>query len=126
VVEAELTLDRFDFKTQARLQEHEDRRGRPGLGSAGDGVESGALPWSSREAAEQFGQPMEIDEGARVEHRLQHLEDFRLESVAREPVSDQGVVVRPDRAVVVGHGIVAYFSVRQRANSPSGKRGSIK
>ena len=65
---------------------------------------------------------MEIDKRARIKHAPQHFQSMRLQPIARETMGNQGVVVRPDGAIVVRHGIVARFAVRDRANSPTGER----
>src|SRR5262245_8181748 len=40
-------------------------------------------------------------------------------AIAGEAGGDQGVVVRPDRAVVIGHGIVACLAVGNGADAPT-------
>src|SRR6266704_3891034 len=68
---------------------------------------------------------MEIEEESGVE---QTCEDYRgrlFQPVSGESRSNQGVIVRPDRSVVIGHGVVARFAARHRADSPSGERGLV-
>ena len=43
--------------------------------------------------------------------------------IARKPRCDQGIVVRPDRSIVITHRIVARFRRRDRAHAPAAERG---
>ena len=52
---------------------------------------------------------------------LHDLADRTLEAVAREAERDQRIVVRPDRAVVIGHRIVAHFTARHGPDPPAGE-----
>src|SRR5215467_10938348 len=55
---------------------------------------------------------------------VQAMQDFGrllLHAIERETQADQGVVVRPDGTIVVGHRIVATFRRADRPNTPSRK-----
>src|ERR1700761_6412658 len=45
--------------------------------------------------------------------------DAVLQAVAREPERDQRIVMRPDRAVMIGHRIVAGLVQRDGADAPA-------
>src|SRR5438445_13459774 len=55
---------------------------------------------------------------------IQALEDvnhFGLEAIQREPQRDQGVVMWPDRSIMIRHRVVASLSGGDCANPPTGK-----
>src|ERR1700737_5204856 len=55
---------------------------------------------------------------------VQAMQDFArllLHAIERETQADQGIVVRPDGTIVVGHRIVSRFRRADRPNTPSGK-----
>src|SRR6266487_949479 len=65
---------------------------------------------------------MQIKEKTGIE---QTCEDHRcglLQSVSGESRGDQGVIVRPDRSIVIGHGIVARLAASHRTDAPTGER----
>ena len=67
---------------------------------------------------------MQVNVQARVEQSREHGQRRVLQAVAREPGRDERVVVRPDRAVVVRHRVVARFAGRERADAPAGEARS--
>src|SRR6185437_16234836 len=84
-----------------------------------------AAPMLSREAAEQFGKALEIEVGRGFEQALEEARGLAPETVARETRGNQGIVVRPDRAVVVAHRIVSRLGRGDGAYAPSGKRRAV-
>ncbi len=93
--------------------------GRPRLRRAGDRIERRPLARPARKAAEQLGQPVEIDHLAGAEHRLEQPQRQVVEAVAGEAGRDERVVVRPDRSVVIRHRVVAQLGRRPASGSPS-------
>src|SRR6185312_14070215 len=71
------------------------------------------------EAAEQFRQAAQIHVAGGVEQALKDVLDRRLEAIVAESKRDQRVVMRPNRSVVIGHGIVARLAERDRAYAPA-------
>src|SRR6266487_1442240 len=68
---------------------------------------------------------MQIKEKTGIE---QTCEDHRcglLQSVSGESRGDQGVIVRPDRSIVIGHGIVSRLAASHRTNAPTGERSFV-
>src|SRR5215831_12220512 len=64
---------------------------------------------------------MQVEMHCRLEHTLEYRKGLPREAVAREPVSDQRIVVRPDAAVVISHRIVMRLALCDRPYPPSGK-----
>src|SRR4030095_1384024 len=64
---------------------------------------------------------MQIEKDARVHHTSEHHGSRSLEFVPAKSRGDQGVIVRPDRTIVIRHRIVAGLTAGYCANSPSGK-----
>ena len=58
----------------------------------------------------------------RIEQALEDAGRFGLEAIAREAKADQRIVVRPDRAVVVRHRVIARLALRDRADAPAAER----
>ena len=48
--------------------------------------------------------------------------DLLGQAIARQPMSNQGIVVRPDRTVVITHGIVAAFGGGDGSHAPAGEQ----
>src|SRR5581483_2239394 len=101
---ARLAVDREAERGGDRLEE---RARRPRLRRAGDGVRHGPALVAAREAAEELRHASErevargVDEDAEEGGRRVGL------AVAAEAAGEDRVVVRPDRAVVVAHRVVA-------------------
>src|SRR4051794_4917042 len=119
IAQANLAARDVELDAERCLQQREWRRAGPGLRRAGDRIERRAAPLLAPEAAEQFGQPPQVHVGRRVEQALEDMRHRMLEAVAREPERDQRIVVRPDRAVMIGHRIVAHLALRDRADAPA-------
>ena len=62
----------------------------------------------------------------RLEEAGEHLHRPVLAAVARQPQGDQRVVVRPDRAVVVRHRVVAHLVGVEGADPPAGEGGLVE
>src|SRR5688572_8106761 len=67
LVEHDLAFCAAHGEAETGLQQHEHGRGRPRLRRARDGVERRAVARSTREAAEELRQAMQLEERARVE-----------------------------------------------------------
>src|SRR5260370_19145730 len=78
-------------------------------------------PAAALKPTEQLGQSPHLKIACGVEQAFEHPLERALEVVAGETERDQRVIMRPDRAVVVRHGIVARFRVGNRPNPPPGK-----
>jgi len=84
-----------------------------------DGTYLLALTGEAFESAEQFRQTVQIQDNAGIEQAGEDLYGLVLEAIARQAHGDQGVVVRPDRPVVIGHGIVPRCIVGECAYPPT-------
>src|SRR5262249_28417565 len=81
---------------------------------------------SALEAAEQLRQAMQVEKRAGFVQSPQDAQYALLESVMGQALRDQGVVVRPDRAVVIRHRIVARLARGYGSHPPAGKRLGAK
>jgi hypothetical protein len=68
---------------------------------------------------------MKVQKNAGVEQPRENLHRCFLMSVSGEPAGDDGVIVRPDGTVVVGHGVVADLTRAERTDAPSVCRNSF-
>ena len=116
---ADLLRLEIELEAQARLQQRQRRCARPGLRRAGHRIERRPLAERAPEAAEQFRGPTQVHIARRVIETRQEPLSFLSQSVSSEAEADQRVVVRPDRAVVVGHRIVARFGRSDRPDAPA-------
>ncbi len=91
----------------------------PGLGRAGHWVKGRAFPKPTLQPAEELRQPVQFHHAAHVEQGEQNFPRQILEAVSCKPARDQGIVMGPDRAVVVRKRVVTSFSGGQGADSPS-------
>src|SRR5712664_2801319 len=123
MVETNLALGRAHGHAKASAQQQENRASSPGLRRAGDWIKggtAGARPLVK--SAEQLRQPLEFNIAAHSKERVKEIAGLLLKTVKRKSKADQGIVVRPHRAVVVGHGIVARLAGTNGANSPTGEK----
>src|SRR6266540_565171 len=65
---------------------------------------------------------MQIEEKTGIEQTCENRCGRLLQSVSGESRSNQGVIVRPDRSIVIGHGIVARLAASDCAKPPTGER----
>ena len=79
-------------------------------------------PAAALKAAEQLGQAPHFEISRGVEQACEHSLERTLQVIAGQTECDQRVIMRPDRAVVVRHWIVARFRVGNGANPPPGKK----
>src|SRR5262245_45972034 len=121
VAQPDLVRGRIELEPERRLDQRERGGARPRLRRAGDRIVRGPAPAAALEAAEQFRQAPHLHVGRRIEQALEHALDRAIEAAAREPERNQRIVVRPDRAVVVGHRVVARFRAGDGANAPAGE-----
>ena len=119
------TARRVDRQPERGLQQQENAARGPRLRRAGDRVERRTLAAPPAEAAEQLRHAVEIEEPAGIEAAPPGSSPTgSLEAVAGEARGDQGVVVRPDRAVVVRHRVVARLAGVDRPDAPARKQAS--
>src|SRR5581483_3035863 len=98
------------------------RRSRsPGLRRAGDGITGWSVAMSLGETTVEFRQAPTVEVEAGFEKTPQQLSRFRLFAKARETRADDGVIMRPDGAVMVAHRIVAGCMRREGTNAPAAK-----
>ena len=79
----------------------------------------GASPAMPAEAAEELGQPAQLELLRRGEESFGNADHVVLEAVARQAESHEGGVVRPDRAVVIRHRVVARLALADRPDAPA-------
>ena len=89
---------------------------------AGYRIESRALPRTTIDSAEQFGQALKFDRGAEIEQAHQNAAGKLAKIVAGHSRSDDGIVMRPDRTVVVRERVVARLMTADRPNTPSAEK----
>src|SRR5262245_22394101 len=109
IPKTDLILHGVELQSERRLQHEERRAACPGLRRTGDGVKRGASTLPALKTAEQLGKPAQIHIGRGFEQASEHLVNGALVSVSRKPQGDQGVVVRPNRTIVIGHRIVSLL-----------------
>ena len=86
---------------------------------ARDGIGCRSRSRASREAAEELRQSAQIQEHGGVEEAREKPDRRFLEAVTGEPGRDDGVVMRPNRPVVIGHRVVTGLSGCKRPYSPA-------
>src|SRR5262249_50280512 len=100
-------------------EEEKDCAGCPRLRRTGHGVEDRPLSRVLREAAEQLWHTVEVEIQAGLEQPRPNLQGLLHQAVAGQALRNQGVVVRPDRASMVAHWVVAAFRGGNRAHAPA-------
>src|SRR3984957_9480113 len=118
-VKTDLLRVAIELEAQTSLQQRQRRSARPGLRGAGHRIERWALAEGAREAAKQFRRPTQVHIARSVKETRQEPLSFLSQSISSKAEADQRVVVRPDRAVVVGHRIVARFGRGDRPDAPA-------
>src|SRR6478609_12047151 len=118
IAQANLAPRGIEFETQCCLKQREGGRARPGLRRASDGIEHRTASPFALKPAEQFGQSPQIHIARGVEQTLEQMSHRMLQAVAGEAERDQGIVVRPDRAVGIGHRVVSRLAPRDGADAP--------
>ena len=116
----------LDFMTQLHAKtgpEKGKRRGRrPGLRGASNGIGCRAAVRFADEAAEQLRQAAQLLVRCRFEHRGEDLGRVPREAITGKTKRYYRVVVRPDRAVVIGNRIESRLAARDRSDPPSTER----
>src|SRR4030095_11689678 len=113
---------RLEAESEARAQQSE-RRGRcPCLRRTRNRVERRPLAPLARKTAEELRQPAQIDVDRCFEQPLKDSRRLLREPVAHEACGDHCIIVRPDRAVVIAHRVVANLSGRDGPDAPARKR----
>jgi len=64
---------------------------------------------------------MQIHVGGGIENTVEEAIDRAFGADLRKAKGDLRVIVRPDRAIMMGHWIVADFAARHRTNAPPGE-----
>src|SRR5262249_5163785 len=126
IAEADFILSGIEVEPKRGLQHEEKRPACPGLRRAGDRIEGWASAMPPLKAAEQLGQTAQLHIGRRRDHTLEYGIDGRFMSVSCKAECNERVVVRPNRTVVVGHGIVPSLLVRNRADAPTREQVRIQ
>src|SRR5882724_3423252 len=119
--ETNLLGRRVDLQAEGGFQQRQRRGARPGLRIARDGIERWPASRSTLEAAEQLRQAPQIHVAGGIEHAFEQLLDLGLMAIAGKTERDQGVVMRPDRPVVIRHRIVARLAPGDGPDAPSGE-----
>src|ERR1700722_8997423 len=121
VPETDFPRVRREFDPKCRLNHQEQSTARPGLRRACHRIErrSGAAP--SAKPAIELGQPPQIHIAGGGEGRFEHLVYMLLEPIARQTKRNERIVMRPDRAIVIRHRIVARLPLGDRSNAPARK-----
>src|SRR5207244_1235637 len=117
-------VGRVRLEAEERREHEKGRRRRPSLGAAADRVGGWLLGELSGagEPAVQLGQAEEPEALRGLEDLLEDFDAQLALTVPKEPRNGDRVVVRPDRAVVVAHGVVAGRVTREGAQAPSGEQ----
>src|SRR5437667_3331683 len=120
-VEADLPRPPIEVDTEARLNKREHGGAGPSLRRARDGIKCRRIEPPPREPAKQLRQPPQIHMARGLEQPSEDLEDLSLQAIAGQPQRDQRVVVRPDRAVMVRHRVIAFGRNCSGPHPPSDK-----
>ena len=108
-----------EFQTKRGGKQGKRSCARPSLRRAGDRIERGSATSRALQAAKQLWEASKLHIARRLEKSRKQALDSCLLVVAGEAERDEAVVMWPDRAVVVGHGIVSRLPRRNRANAPA-------
>src|SRR6266705_6268433 len=112
----------INSQTETRLEQEKHRNRGPRLRTTGDRIQRRTFTGPAREPAEQLGQSMQLKKLAGVEETGKNLQCALLESIGGHPGCDKGIVVRPDRSIVVRHRIEAGLSGCHGSDAPSVKK----
>ena len=111
----------INAQTETRLEQEKHRNRGPRLRTTGNRIQRRTFTGPAREPAEQLGQSMQLKKLAGVEETGKNLQCALLESIGGHPGCDKGIVVRPDRSIVIGHRIVSDFRGCDGSDTPSVK-----
>src|SRR5205085_4891515 len=98
----------------------EGGRSRPSLRRTRGRVPRWNLANSAPETAEELRKPTQLQTGGGLKQACQNLRRKLGKPVAAHPGRDDGVVMGPDRPIVVRHWVIARFPVGDRTNAPPG------
>src|SRR5262245_3606567 len=121
IAQADFVREWIELQAERGLDQREGSGARPRLRQAGDRIVGRSAPAAALKTAEQLGQAPHLHVGRGVEQALEDALDRTPEPVAGQAERNQRIVMRPDRAVVIGHRIVARFGIGDGANAPSGE-----
>ena len=120
VMKIDPRLLRPNLQSQTRLQNHECRTCRPCLRRTSNRIKRRALSGSPSKPADQFRKSIERDFSRQVEQSRQHTKRKILVCTSQRAKGDQRVIVRPYRAVVIRHRVIASLARYQSPDTPSG------
>ena len=120
--ESEACMRGINAQTETRLEQEKHRNRGPRLRTTGDRVQRRTFTGPAREPAEQLGQSMQLKKLAGVEEPANNLQCALFEPLGGHPRCDQGIVVRPDRSIVIGHRIVSDLRGCDGPDAPSVKK----
>src|SRR5262245_58978065 len=101
VVQIQASLVGFNAKSQAGLEDKKNGSGGPCLGIAGDRVEGRSFTAAPAKTAVEFGQSVQVHELTGVKEGAEDADGGLFEAVLSETDGEQGVVMGPNRAIVV-------------------------
>ena len=73
-------------------------------------------------ATEQLGQPVKVYQNANVQQSGENAGRQVFETIPGETASDQRVIVRPHRTVVIRNWVVPDFLATHGSHTPAGKK----
>src|SRR6185437_7744749 len=121
-VEDDFLLAIVHGNSETRLHQKKTGGRCPGLRRTGHWIKGWALTRATLEPAKKLGQSSQVHGGADVEQGQQNLTRHLPESITRHAAGNQGIVMGPDRTVVIGERIVASLSVGDSPDSPAVKK----
>src|SRR5215468_518967 len=113
-VETDLARPPIEVDAEARLNEREYAGAGPGLRGARDRIEGRRIEPAPWEAAKQLRQPPQIHIARSLEQPPEDPEDLGLQAITRQTQRNQRIVMRPNRAVMIRHRVVARGRNRSR------------
>jgi hypothetical protein len=98
------------------------RRGGPGLRRASNGIGRRPAVRLANEAAEQFRQTAQLLMAGRLEDGREDLAGFLDQPVPGKAKRDDRIVMRPDRAIMIGDWIVSRLAAGDGSDPPTAER----
>src|SRR5215467_1055250 len=109
----------IELDPKHRLQHRERRTGCPSLGRAGRRIERGSAARPAPEPAIELGDATVRHVRRRPHQCIEDVMDAASVAVSGQTLRDKGVVMRPDRPIMIRHGIVARLTRSHGANAPT-------
>src|SRR5438128_172421 len=117
--ETDGVVESVDAHAQAGLQQQVHGSGGPGLRGTGNWIESWSFAGTTLQTTEEFRQPVKVNQDAGIQQTRQNPGSGFFEAIARKPGSNERVVMRPDRTIVIRDRVVAQFPGAYGAHSPA-------